>query len=251
VGRLSVASGSARLKRAAPVAVGTIASGAAGSVTAMGLSDFERRLERGVEGFFGRVFRSGVRPVELGRKLVREMDVHRSVDVSGAVIAPNVFAFLLAPEDHAELVDMEGALRVELVELARTHAADEGYRLPGPVEIELVVEPAQRAGLLQVEARFRSPGRQGGSLALPGGEMVPLDDEPLAIGRSGDADVVLADPNASRRHAEIRATAEGFEVVDLGSTNGTRVNGRAIGAHRLVDGDLITIGNTVLRFQQA
>lgn len=218
----------------------------------MGLSDFERRLERGVEGFFGRVFRSGVRPVELGRKLVREMDAHRSIDVSGAVLAPNAFTFVLAVADREELLEMEGVMRAELVELARTHAAEEGYRLPGPIEIELVAEEGRRAGLVEVEARFRGPDvHRGAHLVLPAGEMVPLDAEPLTIGRSGTSDVVLADPNASRNHAEVRAVASGFEVVDLGSTNGTLVNGTPVGRHLLVDGDLVTIGSTVLRFQQA
>ena len=81
----------------------------------MGLSDFERKLEKGVEGVFGRVFRSGVRPVELGRKLVREMDVHRTVGVNGATMAPNSFVLVLAEADFEQLADMEDTLAKRVV----------------------------------------------------------------------------------------------------------------------------------------
>ena len=218
----------------------------------MGLSDFERKLERGVEGFFGRVFRGGVRPVELGRKLLREMDAGKTVAVNGATLVPNDFVFLLAPDDHAQLADMEGVLGAELADLARSHARDEGYRLAGIVQVHLEVDDTRKSGLVGLESRYREPppGSSTSSLVLPGGEHVPLGQQSISMGRQADCVIVLADPNASRKHAEIRAASEGFDLIDLGSTNGTRVNGEVVTTRRLAHGDLITIGNTVLRFQQ-
>ncbi|MFN8049817.1 MAG: DUF3662 and FHA domain-containing protein [Acidimicrobiales bacterium] len=218
----------------------------------MGLSDFERRLERGVEGVFGRVFRSGVRPVELGRKLVREMDVHRTVAVSGATMAPNAFTLVLAGADFEQLADMEEALADELVALAKAHALDEHYRFAGPVEVYFEVDDQQRPGVVTIDARFRqpAPGQAIAALVLPTGVRVPLSDAVVTIGRQSDSDIVLGDANASRRHAEVRPALGGFVVVDLASTNGTKVNGRLVGEQALNHGDEIQFGATVIRFEK-
>jgi hypothetical protein len=78
------------------------------------LRSFERRLERLVEGVFARAFRSGLRPVEIGRRLVRELDDHRTIAVSGRTLVPNHFTVRLSADDHANFADMEDALRAEL-----------------------------------------------------------------------------------------------------------------------------------------
>lgn len=218
----------------------------------MGLSDFERRLEKGVEGVFGRVFRSGVRPVELGRKLVREMDVHRTVAVSGATMAPNFFTFVLAESDFDQLADMETTLANELTQLAKTHAQEERYRFAGPVDVYFEVDKAQRPGVVSIDARFRQPepGSAIASLVLPGGDTVPLSNEVVSVGRASDCTIVLGDQNASRRHAEFRPVDGAFVVVDLASTNGTKVNGRNVAEHTLEHGDEVLFGATVIRFEK-
>jgi DNA-binding SARP family transcriptional activator len=81
------------------------------------------------------------------------------------------------------------------------------------------------------------------------GRIYLLDRAVTTLGRLSDRDIVLDDQLASRRHAEIRRTTEGFELIDLGSTNGIAVNGRAITTHRLEDGDRISIGDLVLAFR--
>lgn len=218
----------------------------------MGLNDFERRLERGVEGVVGRVFRSGVRPVELGRKLVREMDVHRTVGVNGATMAPNSFTFVVADADFEQFADMEAAVSKELTQLAKAHAAEERYRFAGPVEVLFEVDPSQRPGAVSIDSRFRqpAPGTAIAALVLPTGDRVPLSDTVVTIGRHSDSTVVLGDQNASRRHAEVRPSGNGFVVVDLASTNGTKVNGRNVAEHPLRHGDEITFGATALRYEQ-
>ena len=88
-----------------------------------------------------------------------------------------------------------------------------------------------------------------GSLVLPDGRRLPLGEEMMSLGRMSDCDIVVADPRVSRRHAEIKPAGHGFVVTDLGSMNGTVVNGSPIREHPLTDGDEIRLGNTVLRFE--
>jgi hypothetical protein len=215
------------------------------------LKGFERRLERMVEGAFARVFRSELRPVELGRRLIREMDDNRSVGVSGRTVVPNHFTILLSPADHEQFAEAERALVRELCDAAREHARDEGYQFMGPVSVELQVDESQHTGAFLVTGRMREGGggSGAGSLVIGGDKRVALGEKPVIIGRLAECDIVLGDPNVSRRHAEVRARGDGFEVADLGSTNGTRVNGVTVKERRLVDGDEITVGSTRLRFE--
>lgn len=217
----------------------------------MGLKGFERRLENLVEGVFARVFRSGLRPIELGRRLAREMDVNRSIDVRGRPLAPNAFTILLSAEDHARFAEIGDALTRELCDAAREHARDEGYSFMGPVLVELVVDAKLRAGEFRIEARMREGegGVGAGSLLLPSGDRYVLGDHTVVLGRLPECDITLVDTNVSRRHAEIRPRGDRFVVVDLGSTNGSKVNGIRVAERELVDGDELTFGNTRFVFQ--
>lgn len=218
----------------------------------MGLKGFERRLERMVEGAFARAFRSGLRPVELGRRLTREMDAERSVGVRGESVAPNHFTFTLSAEDHDQFAEVLDGIRRELCDAAREHARDEGYRFMGPVEVDIVVGDRQHPGTFELQASMRQGGSGGsgpGSLLLPTGDRFTLDEAIVSIGRMSDCNLVLADPNVSRQHAEIRPDGDGYKVVDLDSTNGTKVNGIRIREHVLADGDEISFGNTVVQFE--
>lgn len=217
----------------------------------MGLQGFERRLERMVEGAFARFFKSGLRPVEIGRRLVREMDLNRSVGVSGRTVVPNHFVIGLSQSDLTQFAEIADSLQRELADAAREHARDEGYGFMGPVTVELAVDGGLRTGEFAVEARFRegSGGSGAGSLVLPNNERVVLGDLPLLIGRQSDCDIVVNDANVSRRHAEIRPHGDGFLLVDLGSTNGSRVNGMSVRDRELRDGDELQFGSTRLVFQ--
>lgn len=216
----------------------------------MGLKGFERRLESMVEGVFARVFRSGLRPIEIGRKLVREMDSNRSVDVRGRTIVPNSFTVNVSEEDFDRFAEIGDTLVRELCDAAREHAREEGYSFLGPVTVELVVDDRVRTGEFRVKSRMREgPGGVGaGSLLLPNNERYILGDRVVTIGRLPDCDITITDSNVSRHHAEIRPRGDGFVLVDLGSTNGSRVNGVRVTERELLDGDEIALGNTRLIF---
>ncbi len=222
-----------------------------GTLADVVLQGFERRLERLVEGAFGRAFRSGVQPVEIGRRIVRELEARREVGVRGKV-APNHFTIGLAPEDGERFAAHRDALARELADAVREFARDEGYHFLGPVAIQLGVDESRRQGDFTVEAAIVQ-GADGwrAALLLPDGSQVALTTDSALIGRLPDCAVHLSDPQSSRHHAEIRAGHDGFRLRDLSSTNGTYLNGVAIVEQPLRDGDEIRIGTTVLRFQES
>ena len=212
------------------------------------MQGFERRLERLVEGSFSKAFRSGLEPVEVGRRLTRVLDAERTMGVDGVPVAPNNIGVYLSPDDFDRFESFADALARELAETAREHAKAEGYHFVGPVTVTLVADDELRAGECDIAAEIHE-GLRVGSLVLPDGRRVPLGEQPLLIGRNADCGVVVADARASRQHAEIRAQGNGFVVHDLDSMNGTLVNGTAVRQHPLADGDEIRLGNTVLRFE--
>ena len=217
----------------------------------MGLQSLERRLERMVEGVF-RGSRSAIRPIELGRRVVRAMDDQRSVDVKGRRVVPNDFTVYLNDRDLHSFDEINDVLTSELVEAAREYAREEGYHFMGPVRVELAVDPNLRGGRFEVLAQLKQArgGAGAGSLVMPSGQRVSLGDRPVTIGRSSECTISLSDQNVSRRHAEVRPGSRGYAVADLGSTNGTMVNGTRIRAEQpLVDGDILSFGATYIRFE--
>jgi hypothetical protein len=216
----------------------------------MGLQQFEERLERLVEGTLAKPFRSNLQPVEIGRRLTREMDLHRRVGVRG-LIAPNAFAVTLAPADVERFSNFIDALSRELSDAAREHAKNEGYLFVGPVEVEIFEGSTLKAGRFTVEAEVREDADGGflAELVLTDGRRVQIGTEPLVIGRLPECGVVLADSNVSRRHAELRRSGDSVVLTDLGSTNGTRVNGAPIRERVLVSGDEVSVGSTRLIFE--
>ena len=217
----------------------------------MGLQRFERRLERLVEGAFGKAFRSGLQPVEICRRMVREMDAHRTLGVRGTVV-PNEFALTLSTEDCERFAGFRDALQQELADAVREHAHDEGYHFAGPVEITIDDDASLRRGDLHIVATIVA-GAHGSpsTVVLPDGRRVELGDEPAVIGRMPDCAIALSDPQVSRHHAEIRREERGYRVVDLNSTNGIQVNGTQTRDHVLSDGDVILVGATSIRYEES
>lgn len=218
----------------------------------MGLQKFEQRLERLVEGVFAKTFRSELKPVEIGRRLTREMELHRTVGVNTLVV-PNHFVVTISTVDAQQFESYSEALVRELSEAVRDHARDEGYGFVGPVTVEFENEESMGVGQFRVTSEMvEAPGGAAvGSLVATDGRRIVIGEDPVTIGRLPECDVAVGDPNVSRRHAEIRRQGNGFIVVDLGSTNGTRVNGAGVRQRPLADGDEITVGGTTVRFEMS
>jgi hypothetical protein len=215
----------------------------------MGLQQFERRLERLVEGAFAKAFRGELQPIELGRRLTREMDLNRTLSVRGFVV-PNSYTVVLSHEDFERFRGFDDSLERNLADAAREHARTENYRFMGPVEVQITAsEEAKRSTFAILSEVIESEEQLFGSLVLSDGHRIGIFEKPMTIGRLPECAVHLEDTNVSRRHAEIHVVEGAVYVVDLDSTNGTRVNGLPIGEHRLHDGEIITVGTTSMRFE--
>jgi hypothetical protein len=180
------------------------------------------------------------------------MDLHRRVGVRG-LIAPNSFAVTLSPADVNRFANFIDALSRELSDAAREHARIEGYSFVGPVEVEIFEGSNLKPGRFTVTAEVHE-SEDGGILAelvLPDGRRLSIGSEALVIGRLPECDVVLGDSNVSRRHAELRRKDDGVFVTDLGSTNGTRVNGTPVREQLLASGDEVSVGSTRLIFEMS
>jgi hypothetical protein len=176
-------------------------------------------------------------PVEMGRRLARELDLHRTIATRG-VIVPNHFTLALASADRQRFATFEDALVQELAGYVAEHARAEGYHFLGPVAVELETDANLGTGsfLVASDVRPSDGGSPRGTLVLPDGTRITVGEDPIVIGRLPECDIVLA--------AEGRTV-----VVDLGSTNGTKVNGAGVAIRALEDGDVITVGITQIRFE--
>ncbi len=219
----------------------------------MVLKSFEDRLERLVEGMFSRAFKSGLQPVEVGRRLIREMEASRTVDVSGRALAPNRFVIRISEEDHQRFAEFEKSLIAELAATVRGYAAQENLSFIGRVSVELQADPTIRVGMFRLHPSYdeRLPEVEpDGWLEGHDGVRYRLKNGVMSIGRMSTGDIVLSDPNVSRRHAELHPLGDTYQLVDLGSTNGCKVNGQRIERQVLVDGDELTFGPVTLRFRR-
>ena len=235
------------------------------------LRNLENRIAGLVEGAFGRAFRSEIRPVELARRLAREMDSHRRSSLSSTYV-PNEYIVWLSPEDRRQLAPIEQGLVDELSAYLLEHARAERLALISQPLIELRTDRRLALGECGIEAHLvrqerRSPDERqpaaapvgargrgpevGQAYLSVGGSRHVIGPHGAVIGRSPDADVVLSSTDVSRRHAEIVPDEAGWVLVDLGSTNGTLVNGRKLsGPAPLRKGDRLQVGRTVLELRK-
>jgi len=281
------------------------------------LRNIEQKIEGLFERGFKRAFRSSLQPVELARKLAREMEDHKTISVS-RVYVPNDFTVFLSPQDREGFASYERSLVAELGSYLDAHARGAGLSLVAPATVTLETDTDLRVGEFGISCRMADPpavtvaapavaapaepepheepakaamapppvevpapppvvpdppplpppvphqalegvsGTQVISAAearaagltpeqmtlVVGGTRVPLTRRVSTMGRSRDCDVVVPDPNASRTHAEIRHIGLDYFLVDMGSTNGTEVNGQVVKRHALADGDRIVVGTT-------
>ncbi len=220
------------------------------------LSDFEDRIGGAIEGVFAGAFRSPVQPVEIARALARAADDGRSLGVA-TVYAPTSYTVALSHEDSENLGAFRATLAGELATYVADHARESGYHLHGKPRVEFTVHDDLRLGRFRVSATLSeephapSTHSTSGSPATPGlatvtvgdlGHDVALSGDQVVVGRLAECQIHLDDANVSRRHAAFVRLDAGWAITDLGSTNGTRVNGEPVERVRLRDGDVIEIG---------
>jgi hypothetical protein len=242
------------------------------------LRSLEAKIEGLVQGTFSRVFKSRVQPVEIARKLAKEMDDHKTVSIS-RVYVPNHYAVFLSPGDREQFSDYESGLKRELSDYLLEHARAEGLALATRPGVEFKTDERLRLGEFGIQPRtVDAPREDGGqpeqgdfghtmvyspdrpSRPLPSvapapralvtidGKRRELHGERMTIGRSHDCDLVLDDPNVSRRHAELSREGDGWAVADLGSTNGITVNGSRVRRAVLAPGDAVELGRSRLTY---
>ena len=251
------------------------------------LRSIESKLESLFEGVFGRAFRTNVQPVELARKLVKQIDDHRNVSVS-RVYVPNEYTVYLAPGDREQFATYEAQLQDELGDYLAEHARRESYALLTPPRVEFETDDDLDVGVFGIATRMVQPSghaeegpptdvapnatmvykpsaapmpqpTEAASAVELGvqrevailsweGKRQELEKRRAVIGRSKDADVQVTDPNVSRRHAELRQEGATYWLVDLDSTNGIEVGGKRVKRLKLEDGSRFTIGSTELTF---
>jgi hypothetical protein len=251
------------------------------------LRAIEQKIEALFEGVFGRAFRTNVQPVELARKLSKEMDDHKTVSVS-RVYVPNEYTVYLSVGDREQFADYQGSLIAELEEYVAEHAKRESYALLTPPKVLLETDDDLAVGEFGIATRMVQPKRGNRAEAAEepdeqvesGATMIykpvqqpteaaSLEDIPVerevavlswdgqrkrvdkrrvVLGRSRECDIQVEDANVSRRHAELRQEGATYWIVDLDSTNGIEVNGRRVKRAKLEPGDSFTVGATEVTF---
>jgi FHA domain-containing protein len=240
------------------------------------LQRFERRLEGMVEGAFARAFKSELQPVEVASAVQREMDDRAAIVAQGRTLVPNDFVVEISHPDGERLEVYADSLSQELANLAREHATEQGYSFVGPVRVRFESADDLRTGMFRIRSGvIRGSTVEGGEIRQPMSDMPPpprgfaggrprllvstegqpshtydLTTPVTLLGRGTDCDLRLVDPGVSRHHAEIRVEGPEVVAVDLGSTNGTFVNGQPIRRVTLHDGARVTLGRTTLVFRR-
>ncbi|MFI8592823.1 FhaA domain-containing protein [Microbacterium sp. NPDC078428] len=216
----------------------------------MGILDsFEKGLERAVNGAFAKTFRSGIQPVEIASALRREIDTKAAVVSRDRILAPNTLEVSLSPDDHARMAGLGTALLTELHTLVESHAKAQGYSFAGPVSVSLTADPQLSPGTLRVASATQEGQVSWRAVLDIDGTRHPLSASRTVIGRGSDADITLADSGTSRKHVEILWDGERAMVRDLGSTNGTTLDGRKITEAPLTPDSTIRIGRTQIVFR--
>jgi hypothetical protein len=234
------------------------------------LDRFEESFERLVEGSVGRVFKTPIQPAEIGRKLERAMVTNQVVSVDSTIV-PNDYRVVLNPQDMIAFADLlpglGGQMESWLSEVADLH----GFRLIDRMRVLIVGDESVPRRAIQVTAAiadkpgvnqrqqeelqrtelYRIVAKANGVQPLrfkitngpqAGAEFL-LRKSVTTLGRSLDNDIVLESSEVSRQHARIELQGDGMRIIDLNSTNGTRVNGRSIRSQNVKAGDDVSFGN--------
>jgi hypothetical protein len=213
------------------------------------LDNFEKGLERAVNGAFAKTFKSGLQPVEITAALRRELDTKAAVVARDRILVPNNFTVRLSTSDYDRMTALGATLTDELTQLVQRHAAAQHYSFAGGISIALSEDPSLSAGMLEI----KSDNVKGTVAWTPvleiDGKRHPIVSSHTVIGRGSDADITVDDTGISRRHVEILWDGTRAQVNDLGSTNGSKLNGNPVAKAPLPPDSVIDIGRTRIVFR--
>lgn len=213
------------------------------------LDNFEKGLERAVNGAFAKTFRSGLQPVEITSALRRELDTKAAVVSRDRILAPNRFTVRMSHADFVRMSSLGTTLIDELAQLMQKHGTEQRYQFAGALSITLAEDKSLSEGLVQVD----SSSVQGQVAWTPvleiNGKRHPLAKSRTVIGRGSDADITIDDSGTSRKHVEIIWDGTRAQVKDLGSTNGSQLNGSPVKQAILEPDSVVTIGRTRIVFR--
>ncbi|MBX3195818.1 MAG: DUF3662 and FHA domain-containing protein [Schumannella sp.] len=216
----------------------------------MGILDsFEKGLERVVNGAFAKTFKSGLQPLEVTAALRRELDTKAAVVSRERILVPNDFTVRLAPADHERMTALGPALIDEFTQLVQQHAAAQHYAFAGGISIVLKRDDSLTDGVVRVDS-VNVKGEVSWNPVLDiGGKRYPITKGRTVIGRGSEADITVDDAGTSRKHVEILWDGRRAQVNDLGSTNGSKLNGQAVKKAPLPPDSIIEIGRTRIVFR--
>jgi len=213
------------------------------------LDSFERGLERAVNGAFAKTFKSGVQPVEIASALRRELDTKAAVVSRDRILVPHNFRVMLAPADHERMVALGSDLIDELSQLVSQHATAQHYSFAGAVRIRCERSASLSPGMIEIVSTNAKGTVSWNPVLEIAGKRFPVSRARTVIGRGSDADITVDDSSISRRHVEILWDGTRAQVNDLGSTNGSTLNGNRVDSAPLPPDSVIDIGRTRIVFQ--
>ncbi|MBW8871686.1 MAG: DUF3662 and FHA domain-containing protein [Leifsonia sp.] len=213
------------------------------------LDNFERGLERAVNGAFAKTFRSGLQPVELTSALRKELDTKAAVVARDRVLAPNRFVLRMATADYTRMRSMGAALTDELIDFVQKHAAAQHYQFAGGISIDLEESTDLSVGMLEVESENVKGDVAWTPVLDINGTHYPLTHSRTVVGRGADADITVDDTGISRRHVMITWDGHRAQVEDLGSTNGTKLDGEPLRKAILEPESVVSLGRTRIVFR--
>jgi len=213
------------------------------------LDNFEKGLERAVNGAFAKTFRSGLQPVEITAALRRELDTKAAVVARDRILVPNKFTVRLSRPDYEQMSALGATLIDELTQLVQSHAAAQHYSFAGGISITLSEDPSLSQGMIEVQSVNVKGAVAWTPVVEIAGTRYPITHSHTVIGRGSDADITVDDTGISRKHVEILWDGTRAEVNDLGSTNGSKLNGSPVTRAPLAPDSVIDIGRTRIVFR--
>jgi hypothetical protein len=217
--------------------------------TRLGFIDkFEKTLEKKVTGLFSKTFKSGLEPVEIASAIKQEMDAKASILSRDRILVPNSYLVSLSPQDFEKLSNLGEPLIDELKTLAESHSRKQGFQFGELLDIKLSSSSALVLGQLEVSSEAKKLEVNWVPTLLVNGVSHELKRSRTTVGRDSSADLQIGDNGLSRKHFEILWDGKLAAVVDLGSTNGTKVSGKKITQLTISSGTLIQAGRTDFLF---